>query len=172
MRFLMAVLALASVSLADIKIAHVDTKMIFERYTETPRAQREYDRQVQQWEQEAQTKQRELVELKERIERQALMLSEERKRELEAQLARRESEYQQFVQQIYGREGLLYQKNQEMTDPIVQKIRRTIVDVANREGYDMVLDRAGGAVIHWKRDNDLTDRVLDILNQEAAGAGQ
>jgi hypothetical protein len=30
----------------------------------------------------------------------------------------------------------------------------------------MVFDRATGAVVHWKKDNDLTQRVLDILNKE------
>jgi outer membrane protein len=71
------------------------------------------------------------------------------------------------VQQIYGKEGALYQKNQEISDPIVQKIKKTIQDVANQEGYDMVLDRAAGAVVFWKKDNDLTQRVIEILNKES-----
>jgi outer membrane protein len=50
----------------------------------------------------------------------------------------------------------------------VQKIKKTIQDVANQEGYDMVLDRAAGAVVFWKKDNDLTQRVLEILNKENA----
>ena len=166
-----ACMALASAAVADIKIAHVDSKMIFEKYSETSKAQRDYDRQVQKWEQEAQTKQRELMEMKERLEKQSLMLSEERKRDLEAQFAKKRTEYEQFVQQIYGKDGMLYQKNQEISDPIIQKIKRTIQDVANQEGYDMVFDRAAGAVVFWKKDNDLTQRVLDILNREnAAGA--
>jgi outer membrane protein len=167
MKIWIAILALAGAALADIKIAHVDSKMIFEKYNETSRAQRDYDRQVQKWEEEAQAKQKELMDMKERLEKQSLMLSEERKRDLEAQFAKKKADYEQFVQQIYGKEGALYQKNQEISDPIIQKIRKTIQDVANQEGFDMVFDRAAGAVIHWKKDNDLTQRVLDILNKEA-----
>jgi outer membrane protein len=75
------------------------------------------------------------------------------------------------VQQVYGKDGALYQKNQEITDPILQKIKKTIQDLANQEGYDMVLDRASGSVVYWSKDNDLTQRVLDILNKGAPAAG-
>ncbi len=164
----LVVLVSAATSFADLKIAHVDSKMIFEKYAETTKAQRDYDRQVQKWEQDAQAKQKELLELKERLEKQSLMLSEEKKKELEASFTKKKADYEQFVQQIYGKEGALYQKNQEISDPIIQKIKKTIQDVANQEGYDMVFDRAAGAVVFWKKDNDLTQRVLEILNKENA----
>ena len=161
------VLALTTASFADLKIAHVDSKMIFEKYAETTKAQKDYDKQVKKWEDEAASRQKELVDMKDRLEKQSLMLSDEKKKELEASFLKKKSEYEQFVQQIYGKEGALYQKNQEISDPIVQKIKKTIQDVANQEGYDMVLDRAAGAVVYWKKDNDLTQRVIEILNKES-----
>ena len=41
----------------------------------------------------------------------------------------------------------------------------TIQEVAAQEGYDLVVDRASGAVVFWKPDNDLTQKVLDLLSQ-------
>jgi outer membrane protein len=169
-KWMMIVLALATASFADLKIAHVDSKLIFEKYAETTKAQKDYDKQVQKWEQDAQAKQKELMDMKERLEKQSLMLSEEKKRELEAGFQKKKSEYEAFVQEVYGKEGALYRKNQEISDPIVQKIKKTIQDVANQEGYDMVLDRAAGAVVYWKKDNDLTQRVLEILNKDTPAA--
>ena len=150
----------------DLKIAHVDSKMIFEKYSETKKAQKDYDKQVAKWEQDAAAKQKDLMEMKDRLEKQSLMLSEEKKKQLEADFLKKKSEYEQFVQKIYGKEGDLFQKNQEISDPIIQKIKKTIQDVANQEGYDMVLDRAAGAVVYWKKENDLTQKVLDLLNKE------
>jgi outer membrane protein len=152
---------------ADLKIAHVDTKLIFEKYADTKKAQKEYDKQVQKWEQDAATKQKALMELKDKLDKQSLMLSEEKKKEMEADFLKKKSEYEQFVQQIYGKDGALFQKNEEFSGPIIQKIKKTIQDVANQEGYDMVLDRAAGAVVFWKKDNDLSQKVIDILNKEA-----
>jgi outer membrane protein len=151
---------------ADLKIAHVDSKMIFDKYAETTKAQKEYDKQVAKWEQEAAAKQKDLMDLKDKLEKQSLLLSDEKKKELEADFLKKKSEYEQFVQKIYGKEGQLFQKNQEISDPIIQKIKKTIQDVANQEGYDMVFDRAAGAVVYWKKDNDLTQKVLDLLNKE------
>ncbi len=151
---------------ADLKIAHVDSKLVFDKYTDTKKAQKEYDKQVQKWEQDAATKQKELMEMKEKLEKQSLMLSEEKKKEMEADFLKRKSEYEQFVQKIYGKDGELFQKNEEFSGPIIQKIKKTIQDVANQEGYDLVLDRAAGAVVFWKKDNDLTQKVIDVLNKE------
>ncbi len=151
---------------AQLKIAHVDSKLIFEGYKKTKTVQKQYDAQVGKWEQDAAKMQRELTEMKERLEKQSLMLSAEKKKELESKMLEKQSQYQQFVQKIYGRDGDLFQKNQEFSGPIIKKINATIQDVAKQEGYDMVLDRAVGAVVYWQPDNDLTQKVLDVLNKE------
>lgn len=162
-----AMTALPGAFAAELKIAHVDSKLIFEGYAETKKAQSEYDKKVAKWEQEAADMQKDLVEMQERLEKQSLMLSEEKKKELEADFLKKKAEYQQFVSKIYGKDGRLFNENEKHSGPIIQKIKKTIQDVANQEGYDMVIDRAAGAVVFWKKDNDLTDRVLDFLNKEA-----
>lgn len=164
---LLALTAAFPLAAADLKIAHVDSKLIFEKYGETKKAQKEYDKQVARWEQDAAVKQKKLMEMKDRLEKQSLMLSEEKKKELEADFQKQKSEYEQFVQKIYGKEGELFMKNEEFSGPIITKIKKTIQDIANQEGYDMVIDRAAGAVVYWKKDNDLTQKTIDILNKEA-----
>jgi outer membrane protein len=156
---------------ADLKLAHVDSKLIFDKYHETKKAQKEYDRQVQKWEQDVANKQKELMELKDKLEKQSLMLSDEKKKEMQADMMKRETEYRTFVEKVYGKNGELLNKNEEFSGPIIQKIKKTVQDVANQEGYDMVLDRAAGAVVFWKKDNDLTQKVIDILNKDVKDAG-
>ena len=43
-------------------------------------------------------------------------------------------------------------------------IRKAVNEIALQEGYDMVIDRATGAVLFWKKENDLTNKVLNYLN--------
>ena len=151
---------------AELRLAHVDSKFIFDNYHETKVAQKEYDKQVAKWEQEVADMQKDLMELKERLEKQSLMLSDEKKKELQSEYLQKQSTYQQKVQKIYGREGDLFNKNEEFSGPIIEKIKNTIQEIAAREGYDMVLDRASGAVVYWKKENDLSQKVLDVLNQD------
>jgi outer membrane protein len=143
------ILSLGTLAFAgDLKIAHVDSKIVFEKYT-------------------AAAKQKKLMEMKDRLEKQSLMLSEEKKKELEADFLKEKGEYEQFVQKVYGREGDLFQENEKFSGPIITKIKKTVQDVAGQEGYDMVFDRAADAVVFWKKDNDLTQKVVDVLNKEA-----
>ncbi|MGL1901727.1 MAG: OmpH family outer membrane protein [Fibrobacterales bacterium] len=154
-----------SVSFAEeLRIAHVDSKLIFQKFRGTQKAQAEYDRQVARWEQQANILQQELASIRERLEKQSLILSDEKKRTLESELSKKETELNDFVDKIYGREGQLVSENEKISEPIIKQIRKTINDVAIEEGYDMVLDRASGAVIFWKSDHDLTQKVTDILN--------
>lgn len=160
---LLCSLALAF-SADEIRIAHVDSKLIFEGYKGTRKAQEEYDRQVAKWEQQASLLQKEVASIKERIDKQSLMLSEEKKRELEAEYARKETELKSFIERIYGREGELLSENEKVSKPIVQLIRKAVDEIALSEGYDMVLDRATGSVLFWKKEHDLTQKVIDYLN--------
>jgi outer membrane protein len=147
-----------------MRIAHVDSKLIFEGYKGTRKAQEEYDRQVAKWEQQASLLQKEVASIKERLDKQSLMLSEEKKRELEAEFARKETELKGFIDRIYGRTGELLTENEKVSAPIVALIRKAVDEIALAEGYDMVLDRATGAVLFWKKEHDLTQKVLDYLN--------
>jgi outer membrane protein len=92
------------------------------------------------------------------------MLSEEQKRELEAEFSRRDTELKNFIERIYGRSGELLKENEKVSAPIIALIRKAVTEIALSEGYDYVLDRATGSVLFWKNENDLTQKVLDYLN--------
>ena len=66
------------------RIAVVDSKALFDGYKGTKESQDKYDKQVAAWEQEVADKQKELATLKDKFEKQSLMLSEEKKKELQA----------------------------------------------------------------------------------------
>ena len=152
------VLAFATVSFAEdgLRIAHVDSKLIFDGYKGTKKAQEEYDRQVAKWEQQGN--------LLQKLDKQVLMLSDEKKNELEAEYNKKDLELKTFIDRVYGRKGELISENEKVSAPIIQLIRKAINEIALQEGYDMVVDRATGAVVFWKKENDLTQKVLDYLN--------
>ena len=53
-----------------LRIAHVDSKLIFDGYKGTKKAQEEYDRQVAKWEQQGNLIQKELAAIKEKLDKQ------------------------------------------------------------------------------------------------------
>ncbi len=147
-----------------LRVAHVDYKLIFDGYKGTKKAQEEYDRQVAKWEQQANLLQKELAAIKEKLAKQSLMLSDEKRKELEADYAKKDTELKEFIDRVYGRTGELITENEKVSAPIISLIKKAVTEIALQEGYDMVVDRATGAVLFWKDENDLTKKVLDYLN--------
>lgn len=166
--FLACVFLLSSLGSAiardDVRIAHVDTKVIFDKYEAVQAAQREYEAQLAVWEQQANLMQKEVDQMRDNLQKKSLLLSEDKKRELEGQLTSKESELNKFIAEVYGPTGKMVQENKRVSAPALSKIKTAISEVALQEGYDMVLDRATGAVVFWKEEHDLSQRVIDYLN--------
>jgi outer membrane protein len=163
--FVFILLALSFAVGQEQRIAHVDSKVIFDGYQGTSRAQVEYDKQVAIWEQKVNLMQKEAEQLRERLNRQSLLLGEDRRREVEAELAQKETELKEFIERIYGRQGQLVKENEKISAPIIEKIKSAIREIALQEGYDLVIDKASGALVYSTSSHDITRRVIDYLNR-------
>jgi Skp family chaperone for outer membrane proteins len=156
----------ASVS-AQIKVGYINSDVILVKYEGAKEAAEKLNKEVAKWEQEASKRQNELKSLKEKIEKQSLLLSAERKKELEDSFQQKYALYQQFVQEKFGQKGAVASKNEELSKPIVDKVNKIIEKIAKAENYDFIFDaRAGGLVYANAQKYDLTERVLMLLNKE------
>jgi outer membrane protein len=151
---------------AEMKIGFINVEEIFKNYAGTKDAQAKFDKEVAKWEQDASTRQKEIKDIKDQLEKQSLLLSPERKAELEAKLKQKMVEYQDFLQTKFGQKGEVLSKNEELTKPIIEKINKIIEKIAKDEGYDFIFDARAGGVIYGKPAFDLTERVLNLLNKE------
>jgi outer membrane protein len=151
---------------ADLKIGFINVEEIFHSYQGTKDAQDKFDKEVAKWEQDASAKQKEIKDLKDQLDKQSLLLSSERKAEIEAKLKQKMTEYQEFLQTKFGQKGEVLSKNEELTKPIIEKINKIIQKIAKEENYDYIMDARAGGVIYGKPAFDLTERVLGILNKE------
>lgn len=162
---LASLIGAAAVS-AEMKFGYINSEEIFSKYEGTKDAQEKFNKEVAKWEQEASERQKNMKELKDQLEKQSLLLSAERKKELEEKLKNKMVEYQEFLQTKFGQEGEAYQKNSALTKPIIEKINVIIDKIAKEERYDFIFDTRGGGVVYAKSAYNLTDRVLNLLNKE------
>ena len=71
---------------------------------------------------------------------------------------------QQFREGIFGKEGSLLKKRQEMIRPIQQKVFSTIEEYAKKIGADMVLDSSNNPTILYNNPNiEQTQQIIDLL---------
>ena len=150
----------------ELKIGFVDSGKIFEQYEGAKDAQRALERESHEWETRAQTLKDSLQATSEDLESQRLMLSQERLKSREDEVANLRKTYEDYVTSIWGDSGKLSQRNQELTKPIIDRVNAILHTIAQQEGFSLVLDAAGGTIVYAAPALDLTDRVLAELNKE------
>ena len=99
-----ALIAVSTAS-AEMKFGYINSEAIFAEYEGTKEAQSKFNNEVAKWEQEASKKQQEIKDLKEQIDKQSLLLSNERKKALEDSLNQKMGNYQKFLQENFGQDG-------------------------------------------------------------------
>lgn len=163
--FLVPVTAISLLA-QDLKIGYIDSIKIFADYKETQEAERQYKREVDQWTADKNRMEQDILKLREELAAQSLMLSEEKKREKELELKRQMDEYEQFMQETFGDEGLAAKRNKELTQPIVEKINKILEKVAKDRGLLMIFDVANADIVYADKTLDLTEVVLQELSQQ------
>lgn len=125
-------LAVCPARAAETKIGYIDSHRILKEFRGTTDVQREFDKEVETWRKQAQDKKKEIEDLKVEIDKQSLILSDEAKKERETQVADKQREYEEFVQQTFGPGGKLEQRDAELTKPLVEKINKVLEKLGGR----------------------------------------
>ena len=141
---------------ASGRIGFIDSAKIFQDYKRAQDAQAQFDRQVQNWRNEAAEKEKAVNALRAEVRDQAPILSALRRQEKEEALQKAIQEYETFIQDIWGPQGRAAQENERSTREIVDRIRTMVEKMATDKGLDLVFDAAGGMIIY-------ADRSLDIV---------
>jgi outer membrane protein len=155
---------------ADVKLGYIDSAKIFQEYRLAQDAQASFDRQVQGWRSEAAEKQKSVDQLRAEVRDQGPILSSLKRQEREEALQRAISEYEKFIQDIWGPQGRAAQENERSTQEIVTQIRSAVEKIAADRQLDLVLDAASGFIIYADRNLDLTAVVLTELAARTVGS--
>jgi outer membrane protein len=149
----------------QLKIGYVDVQRLKAEYKEYVAAQEKFNKLMAGWQAKADSMQKGMQELSDKLEKQNLLLSEQAKNEIREQLLVKQNEYQLFVNQVMGTEGEAAEKEYELSKPLIDKINAVIRLIALKENYAYVLDSTAGTVLFAKDELDITNKVLAELNK-------
>ena len=152
---------------ADLRIGYIDSARIFQEYDAAKEAQSRFDRQVTGWRDEAAEKQKAVDQLRNEVRDQSPILSSLKRQEKEEALQRAVSDYERFIQDIWGPTGKAVQENERATGEVVSDIRSAVEKIASDRGLDLVLDSSSGYIIYANKTLDLTSAVLDELKSRS-----
>jgi len=164
-KWFLLVLGIAFFSFAELKIGYINSERIINEYQGTKEAQEKFNKEVAKWEQEASERQKQIKTKKEQLDKQSLLLSAERKKELEAELEQDLIEYNKFLQEKFGQTGDAVKKNEELLKPIMDKVNLILEKIAKDENYDFIFD-GRYSLVYAKKAYDITEKVIQVLNKE------
>ncbi len=166
-----AILGNVNPAAAQLKLGYIDSQKILEKYKEAQDAQKQLQDLNKRWQEEAENMQKDLQTKMEELDSQALLLSDERKKEKQTELENLNIRLQQFQQEKWGNQGEVFTKRAELMQPVIDKINTVIKKIGTDEKYDYIFDIVNGNILHVSPTQpDLTDRVLEELNKTLPAA--
>lgn len=148
-------------------VAVLDSERIFESLGGVADARELLEAEIDEWNAHADSLQADIDAIELDLSR-TLMMSPERRREREALLEEKRAELEQFLSSTFGPGGLAERRNEELVTPIVDEINEAVRELGTENGYELVLDTAGGFVVYADESLDITDLVITRMSTGGA----
>jgi len=141
----------------DFKIGYVDARKAINECKAGKEAKNTITATIDKLQDQITGKQNELQNLKESLDRQSSVLTDEARsaKEREYQLKLRES--QRWADEI---QGDIKQKREELETAISRKLQKVIEKIGTDEGYAIILEKNEKILLFASKAIDLTDRVI------------
>jgi outer membrane protein len=159
--------SISSFSQKTQKIAYVDSKIILNALPEAIKAQSDLENLSKKWQNQLDSIANEVQKMYQDYQKKASTMSQEKQREAQQAILAKEQAYQLFRQEKFGQGGEFFQKQEQLLNPIKERILKTIEQIAKEEGYAFVLDKNADFVVLFADDDyDLTYKVLDRMRKK------
>lgn len=159
--FLLSSSAFAAV---DFKVAVFNMQEAIQTVKEGKRAR---DTLKKDWEREQKklkSKEAKIQKAMEEFKKQRLVMDEKargaKEMEIRTQMAQLQREGMQAQQSFQKRD-------QELSKPILDKLRSTVAEVSKKKGYAMVLDSNENSVIYFQKANEITKEVIKLYDSRS-----
>lgn len=161
--FLALLLAAPVQAQSDIQIAYINSERIVQEAPGAQEARQQLEEDLSAYRTEVQQMGEELQQRIQQFEQQQMTLSEQARAEREEEIQQQQMEYQQRIQQL---EQQAAQRQQELVQPIMNRINAVIEDIRREGGYTMIFDASTQGIIAADPGLDLTAEVIRRLNQQ------
>ncbi|HHE47050.1 MAG TPA: OmpH family outer membrane protein [Bacteroidetes bacterium] len=153
-------------SSGGLKMGYIRSDEISRKYADYRDADNTLRNDNRKWLEEAENMEKEITRKEEELEELKLILSSERRKQLEDELVDARRALQKFRHETWYDENSLYIKRRlELMEPIDARVNDAIWKVAQAEGFDVVFDTMAGNIVYVKPEFDITDKVLEELQE-------
>jgi len=145
------------------KIGLIDMQKAIQSSDEGKKAKSELEAAFNKKKKELQSEEAALKKGQEDFQKQSSALSDAAKKKKQDELQQKFVRYQELLQKSQSE---IQRKEQEMSEPIIKKIRTMVEEVAKKKSYAMVLEKNENVVIFNNGKDDVTDEVISGINKK------
>ena len=154
---------LTSVSHAQ-KFGYIDSNFILSKMPAYNKVQQEMDKYAEAWQKEIEGMQQQVDKLKQDYKAEEVLLTEEMKQKRLAEVAKQEAELRDYQRKVFGYEGMMFRRRQELMRPIQDEVFEAVEKVSKAKGLQIMFDKSGDLVmIYTNPVHDYTEYVLEEL---------
>ncbi len=147
------------------KFGVVDTEKILSEMKEYKTVQEEIDKISIEEQKKIEKMYGELDSLNHTYQREEILLTEEMKTKRRAEINKKHKQIKTYQRKIFGFEGLIFLKRQELIAPVQNKVFTAVEKVAKKHKLQFVFDKSGDlSLIYANPVHDYTDYVLEELD--------
>jgi outer membrane protein len=154
---------LGSARAADLKIAYVDARKAVNECNAGKEAKKSIAKELEKIERLNVEKQKELQTMKETLEKQSPMLTQDARATKEKEFQGKLRDYQRWVD---DNQKEIQQKTAEINQNVVIALQKIIEKVGTDEGYTLILEKNETIVLFASKAIDITDRVIKAFDAQ------
>jgi outer membrane protein len=145
------------------KIGYIDLQKILLQSDEGKQAKVALEKQFASRKKELNQKKQELEDMQKSLETQSSMLSRDALVQKQGEFVKKRDAFLKLVQQ-YDKE--LQEQDGELTKRILLQLQDIITKIGKDGNYTVILEKSQGGILYAPENEDLTDRVMKLFNQE------
>ena len=159
-----SVLVLASSLGHAQKFAYIDSDYVLLHMPEYATAQTELNNFAIQWQSDIESKLEAADRLEVAYRAERVLLTAEMRVKREEEISRKRAEAKDMQKQKFGVDGELFQKRQELIEPVQQQIFESLKDIASGSGYMVIFDKSNQSnMLYTNPKYDISDRLIKKL---------
>jgi outer membrane protein len=144
------------------KIALVDMQKALQSVEAGKKAKAQLEKEFNAKKKDLQSEEASIKKMGEEFRKQSMVLSDEARAKKQSEIQEKIMKFQEATQKAQME---IQQKEQDLTQPILGKIRTLISELAKKKGFNLILEKSENTVLFSEEKDDLTEEVISTFNK-------
>ncbi len=150
------------------RIAYIDSDFIMSKMPEYEEANKELKKRTAEWEAVIERKKKEIKDLKDQLNVERPLLTQQLIDEKEEDIQVIEKELLDFQHEKFGKDGSYFKQKLDLAKPLQDQISTIVEEIARKKRYSSVIDKSTSsetALLYVNSADEISDQVIRKLDQ-------